>query len=506
VIVLIDVTKEHKIDRMKTEFVSTVSHELRTPLTTIREAVSQVIDGILGGINEKQHEFLSIALEDIDRLKRIIDNILDISKIESGKVRIKRDITDIVSLTQGIKEQFAKRFQAKKVDIKAKYSNDKIDISIDKDRIIQVFSNLLNNALKFTEKGYIEISVIDKENEVECAVTDTGKGFSKEDLKKVFRKFEQFGRVPGSGEKGTGLGLSIAEGIVRLHNGKITVESELNKGTKFTFILPKLSEKEMLRECIENKINESKKDSMEFAVFIFNLDGYPASLEKYDPDTVSSFFSVCREALKKTTRSEDVYALRKSGRIIVTADVSGNDAQMIIKRLRAVFKSTAFDTFDGEDILFSYGFVTYPGSGNTADGLLSKVEKVLVSEQEERSKKQIMIVDDELEVIDILTKMLKKTGYTRLPQACLGQDALKQASEDIPDLLILDIRLPDINGYEVIGRLKENMKTKDIPIVIVSGHEVEKKKLLEFAKTKPMPVLAKPINYEDFIKIVNYLL
>ena len=110
----------------------------------------------------------------------------------------------------------------------------------DKDRIIQVFTNLVGNALKFTKQGRIEISVVDRTDVVECGVYDTGPGITKEDLPLIFSKFQQFSRIAGSGEKGTGLGLSITKGIIELHKGKIWVESEVGQGSKFTFTLPKI--------------------------------------------------------------------------------------------------------------------------------------------------------------------------------------------------------------------------------------------------------------------------
>ncbi|MDD5729820.1 MAG: ATP-binding protein [Candidatus Omnitrophica bacterium] len=241
VIILRDITKEKEIDRLKTEFISTVSHELRTPLTTIRESVSQILDGILGPTTADQREFLAMCLEDIDRLTRIINDLLDISKIEAKKVEIKPHAVDITSLVKGVAFLFAPRFKEKGLEIKSSFSGEPIEAYADKDKIIQVFTNLVGNAIKFTEKGYVEISVIDKEDFVECSVYDTGRGIAEDDLPKVFSKFQQFGRVDGPGEKGTGLGLSIAKGLVELHHGKIWIESKFGEWTKFTFTLPKRS-------------------------------------------------------------------------------------------------------------------------------------------------------------------------------------------------------------------------------------------------------------------------
>lgn len=228
-----------KLDDLKSEFINTVSHELRTPLTTIREVVSQILEGILGSTTPKQREFLSICLEDVDRLKRIIDNLLDISKFEAGEVKLKREEVDIVTLAKGVIATFSPKAKSMNIEIREDFPQQKAIGYVDKDKIIQVFTNLVGNALKFCDKGYIQISIMDKPEYVECCVSDTGRGISEDDLPKVFSKFQQFNRIDSPGEKGTGLGLSISKSIIELHNGKIWVESKLNQGTKFTFTLPK---------------------------------------------------------------------------------------------------------------------------------------------------------------------------------------------------------------------------------------------------------------------------
>ncbi len=242
VILVRDITPEKELERLKSEFLSAVSHELRTPLTTIRESVSQVLDGILGQTTADQREFLTICLNDIDRLTRIINDLLDISKIEARKLQLKRTSVNISNLVKEVCASFASRAREKGLEIRADLSGDNIEVYADPDKIIQVFTNLVGNSLKFTSRGHIEIAVRDAPEMVECVVSDTGRGIAEEDLPKVFSKFQQFGREIGPGEKGTGLGLSIAKEIVDLHGGKIRVESKLNEWTRFIFVLPKHTE------------------------------------------------------------------------------------------------------------------------------------------------------------------------------------------------------------------------------------------------------------------------
>jgi len=229
-----------KLDTLKSEFVSVVSHELRTPLSIIKEGVSLVLDRVTGEINPTQSKILTTSKDNIDRLSRIINSLLDISKIESGKVELKKKAVDLRVLIKNVVSSFEAGAHEKGLELKVSLPQEgELNLYIDEDRIIQVFTNLIGNSLKFTEKGYIGISLVDKGNEIEFTVSDTGIGISAEDLPKVFRKFMQFGRVAGNGEKGTGLGLSIAKGLIELHKGRIWVKSEPGKGSKFIFTLPR---------------------------------------------------------------------------------------------------------------------------------------------------------------------------------------------------------------------------------------------------------------------------
>lgn len=228
-----------RLDQLKSDFVSTVSHELRTPLSIIKEGVALVLDRITGDVNEKQKKILTTAKDNIDRLARIIDALLDMSRIESGMVELKKGMIELTALIRKVASSFESAVKNKGLKLELDVPGKEVMCNADNDKLIQVFTNLVGNAVKFTEKGCIKISCADKGSEVECAVSDTGVGIADENIPKVFSKFQQFGRLPGPGEKGTGLGLSIAKGIIDLHGGRIWVDSKLNKGTTFIFTLPK---------------------------------------------------------------------------------------------------------------------------------------------------------------------------------------------------------------------------------------------------------------------------
>ena len=234
--------KLHELARLKDEFVAQVSHELRTPMAIIREGISQVLEEICGGITQEQRGTLSVTLRNMDRLGRLIEDLLDLSKIEAGKLPLERKEFDLVSLTREITQAFLSRIQERGLNLKTRLPDQRILVSADRDKVTQVFTNLISNALKFTEDGFIEVSIEDGANAVCCSVTDTGPGIEPGQLDRLFQKFEQLVRLQMAGEKGTGLGLAICKGIVELHGGRIWAESAPQRGTRFTFTLPKQKE------------------------------------------------------------------------------------------------------------------------------------------------------------------------------------------------------------------------------------------------------------------------
>ena len=231
--------KMKSLANMGLDFVSLVSHELRAPLAITKEGVNLVLDKILGKTNQKQQQVLTTARKNIDRLDQIIMNILDISKIEAGRIALKKQWVDLADMVKRVAGSFDARIKEKNLTLKVSATSEKIEVLADRDRLYQVLTNLVNNAVKFTNAGTIEIVITVKENKIECSISDTGIGIAKENQCRVFGKFQQLAWEEGGGEKGMGLGLAISKAIIELHHGQISVESQLGKGSRFTFNLPK---------------------------------------------------------------------------------------------------------------------------------------------------------------------------------------------------------------------------------------------------------------------------
>ena len=233
------ITKCERSEKLKDEFIGTVSHELRTPLSISKEGISLVLDKIPGPINEEQARILTISKKNMERLARIINSLLDISRIESGKIRAGKEAFNIIPITMQVIRVFEPKIRDKGLGLRADLPQNDIIVHGDPDGIAHALTNLISNALKFTDRGEVRISVKNAGENVEISVADTGVGIAKNNIPKLFEKFQQFARVDGPGEKGTGLGMAIARGIVAAHKGRIWAESEPGKGTKITFTLPK---------------------------------------------------------------------------------------------------------------------------------------------------------------------------------------------------------------------------------------------------------------------------
>ena len=246
--VLSDITQQKKLDEAKSKFVSHVSHELRTPLVAIDESLAILLREETGTINPGQEKFLSIARRNISRLSRLVNDLLDVAKLEAGKLEMRPISFQIRDMVHHVVETVRGWASDRQVNIEEKYPEADVVLEADADRLIQVVTNLLGNAIKFTpEEGKILVEVatdwtdpeISSEPCVAISVQDSGIGIPKEDQQRIFQKFEQVSLASPGGVSSTGLGLTIAKEIVALHGGKIWVDSNEGEGSRFTFAIPR---------------------------------------------------------------------------------------------------------------------------------------------------------------------------------------------------------------------------------------------------------------------------
>jgi PAS domain S-box-containing protein len=236
-----DITKQKELDSLKNTFVANVSHELRTPLVSMEKSLSLIINKTAGEINPDQEQFLNIAQRNLKRLTLLINDLLDLSKLEAGKLQLKRELTSIKKVIDESVEGLNTWAGTKGIHLEKMVQEGLPELNIDPNRLIQVLNNLIGNAIKFTPKDgkiTVEARLGETSREIQVNVIDTGIGILKENLPKIFSKFYQIGERSASDIGGTGIGLSIAKEIVELHGGRIWVESEHGHGAQFIFVLP----------------------------------------------------------------------------------------------------------------------------------------------------------------------------------------------------------------------------------------------------------------------------
>jgi signal transduction histidine kinase len=240
-VVLADVTDLRQLDEMKNKLLAMVSHELKTPLTSMRMIMHLLAEEKIGALNEKQRDLMNAAREDSDRLHSIVENLMDMGRIESGKALMEIRPTDSAELVSAAVEANRTSFAAKQIDLQLEMPEYAPAVMADASRIGHVFQNLLSNALKYTaENGRVQVQIEQSpDGYVQFAVSDDGRGIPRQFVSRVFDKFF---RVPGqAGDSGTGLGLAIVKDIVEAHGGRIWVESREGRGTTFRFVLPRAS-------------------------------------------------------------------------------------------------------------------------------------------------------------------------------------------------------------------------------------------------------------------------
>lgn len=381
-------TKLEKLERLKSEFTSIVSHELRTPLTAIKNSLDILLSGKTGEITAAMDNFLNLAKRNVTRLSGIINDLLDLTKVEAGKMDFRFEKGDINSPVEFVKNTFENLAKEKKIELKLEAQTEIAQTYFDSQRIEQVVTNLVSNAVKFTnENGKIIIKTetiplekVDKskifdlqnpvfyENYIKVSVADSGIGIAPEDIVKVFDKFQQIENSLNRKNGGTGLGLPIAKQLIEAHRGFIWVESEPNIGTTFSFILPILSEKEFftieLEKNLQTALNASKP------LLLVNIEEDQNAKNSFINEIKSGQVSIIR----KTTNTKEVFYTEngKNGLLISIPEGDKFARNFIEKKIETHLEQNATGA-EKYDIVYSTALA--PEEGKNADELLKAVRK-----------------------------------------------------------------------------------------------------------------------------------
>ncbi|MDZ4169399.1 MAG: response regulator [Coriobacteriia bacterium] len=460
-----DVTATREIAIMKNEFVSMVSHELRTPLTSIKGYVDLIVDGEAGEINDVQREFLQIVQENSDRLVSLINDLLDISRIESGRVHLRIEPLEPIDIINGVMGTFRTYADQSGITLTARIPSDLPRVAVDGDRIGQVLMNLTSNAIKYSPGGgEVTLGASHAGDFVEFRVTDTGLGISEEDQRQLFNKFFRVDSSLTREIGGTGLGLSICKSVVELHGGAVSVTSVLGEGSTFGFSVP-IAPSELIRmPAVEGPVKTHGG-----TVLVIDRDPEIASLIET--------FLIKRgyDVMKAHTAREALAAAADTKPSLITLDVllDDHDGFDLLQHLKE-------DPATADVPVVVLSIVTDEGKSlrlGAADYLEKPIDKSRLIKLVDdlvgaKASPVILVVDDDRHIADSLAHTLRARGFA-VAQAYNGQEAMQAVEATPPDLILLDLKMPVMDGYEVIQSVKGNAETRHIPIVVMTAHRID---------------------------------
>lgn len=358
-----------ELSALKDEFVSTASHELRTPLTAIKEGISLMLDGALGAINDEQLEFMRDVDQSIDRLTDLINNLLDLSKIEAGRMRLARGRVEF----RGLIEETVKRYQAVGGHRRISAQVDTIPpVFVDPDRIRQVLGNLLSNAVKFTEEhGTITLTARTSGGQVLVAVQDNGVGIAKADVPDLFRKFSQVGKAQG--RQGTGLGLALCKELVTAHRGSLWVTSEPQHGSQFFFTVPVYTTRFALEESFLDQLAYARGDGRLVGLVTVQVAQGRDAASAASPASPEALEEVERVVRSHVHRTDAVLSNEPHG-VVVLAATEPDGLLAIVRRLQTVLPALAPSRRDtpGAAWRLKFGVAVYPSDGADVHTLVAK--------------------------------------------------------------------------------------------------------------------------------------
>ncbi len=362
-----DLEEENKrldeLNELKSGFVANASHEIRTPLAVIKESVGLFLDHMSKDLAEEQKNVLAMTKNNIDKLAKMVNSLLDASKIEAGKLELDREKVNINAVISEVLAGMELLVDKRDIELIKELPEEEIYIFCDREKITRVLTNLISNALKFTDLGgSIKVECKEDNKELKIIVSDTGCGISKEDIAKLFDKYSQFGKKKDRDIKGTGLGLSIVKGIVDMHGGNIWVESELGKGTKFTFTLPELTEEDLFRDLLDKEISISKTRKSPFSIVIlgFNRDVNDEGLLRQLEDVVNYVLR----------RKNDVVFRLENRVLVVLPDTDKKNALIVLARLKdEIAKGLSLLA----ELSLVDGVITYPGEVKNSEQILNLI-------------------------------------------------------------------------------------------------------------------------------------
>lgn len=461
-----DVTARRAVERMKAEFVSVVSHELRTPLTSIRGALSLLASGRLGTLEPKGEQLLKIAASNAERLVRLINDILDIERIESNNFTLVKSDCDAVSLARQAVETVRVLAEREQIAIRIDAPAD-VPLEADGERIVQTLTNLLGNAIKFSAPGSdIRLSIARRDADVLFSVADTGRGIPQADLERIFNRFQQVDASDARDKGGSGLGLAICRTIVRQHGGEIEVSSTVGEGSTFSFYVPTAVKTEIpvpIVSVVEPVpiarrtilVCDDDADTRAVIAEMLLADGYAVREARGGEDLVNQAARSRPDAILLDLLMPDMSGWEALARLKenpLTADVP----VIVISVLSADESGTPFAELSGwlEKPIYERE-------------LLDAVQRAFGAPSR---RPRVVLVEDDQSLAAVVAASFDRLGVETI-HVDTARAAMQLSREITPDLLVLDLLLPDIDGFTFVDWLKDSGVWRGVPLVVYSAIE-----------------------------------
>ena len=456
-------------NRLKNEFLANVSHELRTPLSAIIGFSQILLDGIDGPLNEEQRQDVEQVHKSGQSLLTLINQILDLSKIEAGKIELTPERTELSELIRSILDTMRPLAQEKALRLDMRLTPDLPAVDADPARLKQILVNLLSNAIKFTDKGHVEVFAKPSGRMVRISVEDTGIGISPEAQKVIFDEFVQGDGSTTRRHGGTGLGLTIVRKLVELQGGAITLVSEPGSGSTFTFTVPAWAAPPLAEPEAPLHLGHGL------------AQGIPgrAILVVDDDEGVRQLIARHLEqdgfvTVQAGNATDALQLARESRPVLITLDIMMPDASgwWVLEKLKedpqtAGIPVLVVSIVEDRRLVFSLGAADYLAKPYDRSELTRKVSRLLPDLRGRR----LLLVDDDPAVRTMLAKILREEGAD-VHEAADGQQALDAIAQTPPDLVLLDLMMPGMSGFEVVARMRATPVTAGIPVVIVSAKEL----------------------------------
>ncbi len=466
-----------EVDRMKSQFLANMSHELRTPLNSIIGFSRVILKGIDGPINDIQQQDLSAIYNSGQHLLNLINDVLDLSKIEAGKMELSFGDLDITEIVNSVMSTAMGLVKDKSIDLKKVVPENLPKVRGDTTRIRQVLLNLISNAAKFTDVGSITIEVSIKRGpsgklELVTEVTDTGPGIAAEDQHKLFQPFSQVDDSPTRKTGGTGLGLSICRSLMEMHGGSIGLNwSEVGKGSRFFFSLPLPNQPDL---------EEILPDGDSHTILVIDDDMQVIKLYQRYLNPQGYHVVPLTEPLKAVERALDIHP------IAITCDVMmpQKDGWQVLQDLKNNPETRNIpiimcSILEEEEKGFSLGAADYLVKPFLREDLVNAITRL----DKKGQIHTVLVIDDDPDDLRLLKKLVEESGRFQAKLADGGLKGWEIIQKERPDVVVLDMFMPDMDGFRILEKMQTDANLKEIPVVVLTGVDLsaeQQQKLADF--------------------------